>query len=259
MTRLIPELVCELPVSAASGLVITGDKFFIISDDELSLLAGDLSGNYKFTKLWEHELPEDPKLRKKLKPDLESLYLDGHTLWALPSFSRPNRVKGSKIELSTDFEILGTEEIDFSELYQRLLLFVPDLNIEGAVMKNNHLHLFQRGNGKNGTNSIILLHNGEVHITPLSLPHHNNIPLTITDAAIMGGEIYYIAVAENTESTYLDGEVTGSFFGKLGGELRQIEFQGKPEGMSFHADGHLYFVTDDDSRKIPSRLFRMKI
>ena len=119
MIGLVPELICELPVSAASGLVICGDMFFIISDDELSLLSGHISGkNFKMTKLWEHELPEDPKLRKKLKPDLESLYLDGLTLWALPSFSRPNRVKGAKIELSKDFKILQHEEVDFTDLYQ---------------------------------------------------------------------------------------------------------------------------------------------
>lgn len=259
MSSIVPELVCELPVSAASGLVIMGDKFFIISDDELSLLSGDFSGNFQMTKIWEHELPEDPKLRKKLKPDLESLYLIGQTLWALPSFSRPNRVKGARIELGPDFQILGHEEVDFTGLYQKLLLFVPDLNIEGAIWKDDHVHLFQRGNGKNGTNSMITVHKEDVHITPLSLPHYKNVPLTITDATVIEDEIYFLAVAENTDSTYLDGEVMGSFLGKLGGDLRQIEFQGKPEGLSFHSDGHLYFVTDDDSRKTPSRLFRTKI
>ncbi len=259
MNSLIPELVCELPVSAASGLVICGEKFFIISDDELTLLSGDFSGQYQFTKLWEHELPEDPKLRKKLKPDLESLYLDGLTLWALPSFSRPNRVKGARVELSPDFQVMQQEEVDFSDLYQKLSLFVPDLNIEGAVLKDNILHLFQRGNGKNGSNSMILFHRDEVLIKPMTLPHYQGIPLTVTDATLLNGEILFLAVAENTESTYLDGEVVGSFLGKLGGELRQIDFQGKPEGLSFHPDGYLYFVTDDDSRKIPSRLFRIKI
>ncbi|MES2526227.1 MAG: hypothetical protein V4598_04045 [Bdellovibrionota bacterium] len=260
MNRLIPELVCELPVSAASGLVICGDKFFIISDDELSLLSGDFSGNYVFTSLWEHELPDDPKLRKKLKPDLESLYLDGPTLWALPSFSRPNRVKGARIELSSDFKILQHEEVDFTDLYQKLSMFVPDLNIEGAVLKDNILHLFQRGNGKQGSNSIITIHKEEVHIRPLKLPHFNGIPLTVTDATMLDGEIFYLAVAEDTDSTYLDGKVKGAFLGRLHGvDIGQIEFQGKPEGLSFHSDGYLYFVTDDDSRKISSRLFRLKI
>ena len=259
MNRLIPELVCELPVSTASGLVICEDKFFIISDDELSLLSWELSGSFTFTSLWEHVLPEDPKLRKEQKPDLESLYLDGQTLWALPSFSRPNRTKGSKIVLSKDFHVLRSEEVDFTEIYERLSPFVLDLNIEGAVLKENVLHFFQRGNGKKGSNSLITIHEGEVHVKPLKLPHFNQIPLTVTDATLLGEDIYYLAVAEDTTSTFLDGKVEGSFLGKLNGDLRQIEFQGKPEGLAFHSDGYLYFVTDDDSREIPSRLFRLRV
>lgn len=259
MKSLLPELICELPVFSASGLVILGEKLFIISDDELSLLSGEINGKLSFTKLWQHDLPEIPELRKKRKPDLESLYLDGRTLWALPSFSRPNRVKGAKIILDQNFNIHSHEEFDFSEMYQKLLLLVPDLNIEGAVLKEKTLHLFHRGNGSKGSNSIIEFQHDAIHVRPLVLPKYKNIQLTVTDATLVNGEIYFLAVAEDTESTYLDGEVIGSFLGKLGGELMQLDFQGKPEGLSLHADGNLYFVTDDDSRAIPSRLFRLKI
>lgn len=261
MTTLTPELICELPVYAASGLVISSGKFFIVSDDEVSLLHGSPE-NFQTLNLWDHILPEDPAQRKKVKPDFECLYLNGQKLYLLPSFSKKNRVQGAVVELGEKGEILRHEIIDLSNLKKALDKKVPDLNIEGAFVKNNRLHLFQRGNGKDGTNSIIScddLFSTHFEITDLKLPAHKGIPLTVTDATLKEETIYFTAVAEDTDSTYLDGEVMGSYLGTLDKNLeitglRELNFSGKPEGLAFHIE-HLYFVTDDDSRKKPSRLF----
>lgn len=253
-----PELVCELPVFAASGLVISSGEFYIVSDDEVSLVHGR-PGNFKTLSLWDETLPEDPVERKKVKPDFEGLYLSGQNLHLIPSFSKKNRTRGAVIDLSQEMRI---HLMDLSELRNRLADRVSDLNIEGALIKEGRLHLFQRGNGKEGKNSVIVFNEDEFQVIDLKLPFHKGVPLTITDASFKDSLFYFTAVAEDTESTYLDGEVLGSFLGTLNDafevtSLKQLDFSGKPEGLAF-LDETLYFVTDDDSRERPSRLFRLR-
>lgn len=260
---LTPELICELPVFAASGLVINSGIFFIVSDDEVSLLYGSPGKKFHSLKLWDHTLPEDLKERKKVKPDLESLYLSGEKLFLLPSFSKKNRDHGAVVDIGPQGEILSHQTLNLSSLRKKLDKEIPDLNIEGGVMLSNRLHLFQRGNGKDGSNAIIIckdLLSDEFEIRPLKLPDHQGVPVTVTDAALKGSTIFFTAVAEDSDSTYLDGEVMGSYLGTLDDQLmlsslRELNFSGKPEGLSFDETGDLYFVTDDDSRDKPSRLF----
>lgn len=264
--QLTPELICELPVHAASGLVIFQENFYIVADDELSLLIRDSKGVFSTYTLWEGELPEDVMARKKIKPDLESLFLHHHTLYAVPSGSKKNRTSGARIFLDETGKITHHEAADFEGLFERLSSQVKDLNIEGALAWEKDLLFFQRGNGKNAKNAVIRISDWpstRYTISEIHLPLHQGVPLTITDAAEMGGKIFFLAVAENTESTYLDGEVMGAFIGRLEGtdvaELTPLMMKGKPEGIAFHPDGYVYVVTDDDSRILPSRLLRFKL
>lgn len=263
---LTPELVCELPVFAASGLVISSGKYFVISDDEVSLVYGIPGKQFEAMRIWDLDLPQDPKERKKVKPDLECLYLDGNTLYLLPSFSKKNRDQGALAQLGEDGGITSLKTLDLSLLGKRLSKEVSDLNIEGAVVLKNKLHLFQRGNGSDGSNEIIICDDrfsDKFEKRKLKLPEHHGVPLTVTDAALMETTIYFTAVAEDTDSTYLDGEVLGSYLGRLDenlevDSLRQLAFSGKPEGLCFDHEGKLFFVTDDDSREKPSRLFMIR-
>lgn len=263
---LTPEFICELPVFAASGLIIKDGVFYIISDDEVSLLHGSPEAGFISFSLWNEDLPEDAAIRKKLKPDFECLVLKGASLFILPSFSRKNRITGVRVDLRKE-GISSHQILDLTDLRERLDKKVPDLNIEGALSINNEILLFQRGNGKNGTNAVIRgqsLDDNSMQVIPIDLPHMGKIPLTITDAAATGNDIWFLAVAEDTESTYLDGEVKGSFLGSFDErfrvkELLKLDIPHKPEGLAFHPDGSIYFVTDDDSRSKPSRLFRIKI
>lgn len=261
-----PEFICELPVFAASGLIIRDGIFYIVSDDEVSLLHGSPENGFSSYSLWEENLPEDETIRKKLKPDFECLVLKGTSLFIIPSFSKKNRITGVRVDLNPK-GITGHQVMDLSHLKESLDKKVPDLNIEGALYIDDELLLFQRGNGKNGTNAIIRgkdLSDPMMQIFPLTLPHLEKIPLTVTDAASWKNDIWFLAVAEDTESTYLDGEVKGAFLGKLDAhfavkELFRLEFPHKPEGLAFSPDGSLYVVTDDDSRAKPSRLFRIQL
>ncbi len=261
--KLTPELVCDLPVHAASGLVIFQDHFYIVADDELSLLIRNKQGKFTSYQLWTGELPEDVMARKKVKPDLESLFLHKDSLYAVPSGSKKNRHKGARIHLDKSGKITGHEDADFENLFHKLKKEMDDLNIEGALTHGADLLLFQRGNGKDGENSLITVKNwpsSHIAVQKIKLPLHKDVQLTITDATIKDDVLYFLAVAEATESTYFDGEILGAFVGKISeGEvtdLTELSMKGKPEGLAFHTDGYFYIVTDDDSREIPSRLLR---
>lgn len=265
MKILVPEQVCTLPVFAASGLVIRNGEFFLVSDDEVSVVHGSL-GNFTVTNLWKQELPEAAIERKKIKPDFESLFLDGDEIVILPSFSRDNRTKGARLSFNGQ-NLIDICALDFHFLYQKLQAEVPDLNIEGALRTTEGILLFQRGNGAEGKNAVILLDGleGKIKkIIDIQLPRHGEVPLTMTDVTEREGEFWFSAVAEATESTYLDGEILGSYIGKMDqnfevAELIHLGFRSKPEGLAFHPDGYLYLVTDDDSREVPSSLFRLRL
>lgn len=251
-------------VSAASGMVSTEDYFYIIADDELSLLQilkKDLSG--KTFPLFPGSLPENKKDRKEQKPDLESLALTEKGLLAIPSGSNKNRTRGAFIPLNSG-KISGPAElVDFTDLYQQLTLQFEELNIEGAIATPKKLMLFQRGNGKHHQNAIIevdLSLKNILNIHHIQLGKFQDIPLSFTDATFYQGKIYFLAVAEDSEDTYEDGKVHGSVLGILNdhGEIEKtfiLNCKSKPEGISI-ADHYIYVVTDDDDRTRPSKLLR---
>lgn len=254
-------------IAAASGLVLAQNRFYLVADDELSLLGinRDLSGA-QLHEVFQGELPEDTKERKKIKQDFECLLFleDKNTLVIIPSGSKKNRNRGALYNLNDHL----VTEISFKLVYQELELLFPELNIEGAVVLNNSISLFQRGNGKLHQNAVIQLNLEsfladkvkDLKVQNIDLGRLKDIPLSFTDAALFNGQCYFVAVAENTESTYTDGEFIGAVLGELspGGEVLKmtpLDINSKPEGLTFDNE-YFYLVTDDDDRKKPSRLFR---
>lgn len=251
-------------IAAASGLAIADGHFFIVSDDELSLLklSLDLSQSTKID-LFPGKLPEDYMERKKLKPDLEAIvYLETEKLiLCLPSGSRPNRTQGATIDLQN-----GVRTLSLNNTYQKLNSLIDELNIEGAYIVQNDICLIQRGNGKGHFNALIRMDlkdflldkAGDISITQVNLGNLEGVPLSFTDGIYHDGHMIYVAVAEDTQSTYLDGVFKGAVLGRWDGnkiiEQVQIDITSKPEGLAL-SSGILYFVTDDDDRKKTSRLF----
>lgn len=247
-------------ITAASGLTLVNDRFYLVADDELGIVSLDMNGNGKFIKVFEGKLPEEKKERKKLKPDFESLlYLPArNALLCLPSGSRPNRVRAAVVSLEGNVQELMLENV-----MTELGAIFPELNIEGAVLLNEKIRLFQRGNGSLHQNAIIDLNLNsflkdeikDIKIKEITLP-----PLmSFTDAGIFNEVCWFIAVAENTESTYLDGEFMGAMLGKLSTDGKVIatwplDIKSKPEGIAFK-DSKFYLVTDDDDRTKPSKLY----
>lgn len=268
-------------ISAASGLILINKEFYVVSDDDLSLYSfgqKDLEHNLK-VKLFAGKLPKDKKARKKIKPDLECLvqmpvssFHPYGAILAVPSGSEKNRTRGALINFNKKGELTKkVQEIDFKDIYEYLRGVFPELNIEGAVVVGDKLKLFQRGNGKKAQNASIdmnlqslLLNEVEIsHIEEYELQKIDGVHYSFTDVCSHKDHVWFLAVAENSKSTFLDGEVLGSILGKMSsyGKILatyELGMKSKPEGLC--VDGkNFYVVTDDDDPKVASKILKGKL
>ena len=130
--------------------------------------------------------------------------------------------------------------------------------------------LAQRGNGADSENALIELHATDTPpaadaiagIRGYELGEIDGVPLTFTDLAPgPNGNLLFTAAAENTDSTYYDGECLGAAVGVLdprAGELIglwRLPTRHKVEGVDTAADGSLLLVADADDAKQPAPLF----
>jgi hypothetical protein len=276
-------------LSAASGMAVCGSALYVVADDAQCLGVFDLDasgrgrgGPGRLIPLIAGDLPRDAAERKKQKPDFEILLALPHPpvtrLLALGSGSTPQRMRGAVIDLPLSNDShdapASVRLIDLRALFAALAPLVPEINLEGAVLRGDQLLLFNRGNMQHPASQIIavplaaVLRGGPVIATPcaqLALPTVAGVPLTVTDACqLENGHILLSAVAEATDNSYADGALAGAAIVELDADfnVRMIEPLNpilKVEGLSAKtmADGvDLLCVTDADDPDQPSGLYR---
>jgi hypothetical protein len=257
-------------ISSASGLVYKENSLFIISD------------NSSF--LYEYQLPEkeltkikiygnsQENIPKKDKYDFESISLKGNKLHLFGSGSTPKREK----EITYDLETKAIEEKDLSKLYKNIKqttsISDEDLNIEGALFHNGKWHLFQRGNGANSRNGIAILNDnfddsGTIDFIPIQLPKIKHVETSFTDAILVEDKIYFLATAEDTTSTYYDGEILGSIIGRMNSKTFEIEFTEKItdthkfEGLTLYSKTNdkieFLLCEDNDAEVLESTIYKL--
>lgn len=271
----------DLPISAASGLVIEGDALYVIADDGLHLHAYSLTDAHyeQRIRLREGQLPADKKARKKQKPDFESLLrlpaqagLPHGALFAIGSGSKPNRQQGVLVPFGADgMPDEGVRELDLAALYATLPF--ADTNIEGALLLGEQLVLLQRGNNRHESSALVILPVAsvgarfiapEASTIPVTLPRIGDVPLGFTDGLCLpNGNILFSAVAEDTDDSYNDGACLAAAIGEitLHGELLRCEWLAEPhkiEGIALDASGtRLYAVTDADDPTVSAALLEI--
>lgn len=271
-------------LSAASGMVVCGPALYVVADDAQSLGVFDLgavgheAGPGRLIPLIAGDLPRDGAERKKRKPDFEILLalpgVAGTRLLALGSGSTARRMRGVVIDLPAPDAPASLRVIDLHALFAALAPLVPEINLEGAVLRGEELLLFNRGNMEHPASHIVavplaaVLDGGPVAArlcAELRLPTVSGVPLTVTDACrLESGPILLSAVAEATDNSYADGALAGAAIVELDADLhvRRIEPLDpmlKVEGLSAQimADGvQLLCVTDADDPDRPSGLYR---
>ncbi len=274
-------------LSAASGLVRVRDRFFVVADDELHLGVFDAGGSASLhlVRLFDGDLPESAKQRKKLKPDLEALVLlpastpgSLGTLLALGSGSRSNRFVGAMLQLDDSGGIAGAaESVDLEPLYRAIAARVDRVNVEGAFVCGSELVLLQRGGtGAGAVNAAVRFDLGSVMawlasggssapvlraIQAIDLGHVDGVPLSFTDGATLGGgDWLFSAVAERTDNAYDDGPCVAALLGIADREghvraTHRIEPVRKVEGIAARIVGaaiEVHMVTDDDDPGVPA-------
>lgn len=277
--------------SAASGLVVRGEKFYVIADDEVHLACFTLDSKTPGcgVLLFADHLPDGKKARKAAKPDLETLgmlmpsahYKHG-ALLALGSGSKPNRQTGVLVPFLEEGNSLGPPQIlDLSLLYDALRERFSSLNIEGLALTQETITLLQRGNASDSSNALIALSltdflaitTGKVSSIPAAkLDIHTvdlgcleKVPLGFTDGIVLAdGNILFSAAAEDTQDTYSDGHCAGSVIGVVttGGvilRMKRLDRACKVEGIATRMEngkGVLLMVTDADDEKVPALLLK---
>lgn len=261
-------------IGSASGLVYYQDSLFIISDSSGFLY------EYKFgsASLHQYALAANTtqNMVKKQKPDFESITLKEGKLYVFGSGSTENRNR----QFVFDLETREVTERDLAGLYQKVKAAAgisdDDLNIEGALFDEDRLLLFQRGNGANSQNGIAVVNgsfndNGTIQIQfmPVSLPKIKHVEATFTDAVLVDGKIYFLAAAEDTVSTYEDGEVLGSLAGCMDAVTFAIDFtfqitdSHKFEGLTVYkqtGDKIVFLLCEDnDTEAQESKIYTLEI
>ena len=255
-------------IGAASGLFFKYDTLFIISDNSTFLYEYKLlEKNLQKIKLLDNS---QDNILKKDKLDFESITFKDNKLYLFGSGSTSKREK----RISYNIETKEIKEKSLEKLYQKLKskasISDDDLNLEGAFYNNKKWYFFQRGNSSESKNGIFIVDDQKnVQFIPVSLPKIDGIEATFTDAILVEDTIYFLAAAEDTTSTYNDGEIAGSLFGAMNCHTLEVHFteiisrENKFEGITLFSNNadkiEFLLCEDNDTEALETTIYKLSI
>jgi hypothetical protein len=256
-------------LGAASGLVYTEDAIYLICDSSSYLYQYSFATE-KTTKI-ELTTNAQETIEKKNKPDFESITLANNQLYIFGSGSSAKRNQLFTYHLTTGKIAERNLQPQHDSLQKKFGVSADDYNIEGVVYYNQKTFFFQRGNGPKAQNGVFIMNDTtkETSYHPIELPELQGVKATFTDAVLVEDVIYFLAAAEKSASTYLDGEVTGSIIGKLNPETLAVEFTQKIsdthkfEGIAIYkktTDSVEFLLCEDsDSEQEESKIYKLSL
>lgn len=263
-------------IGSASGLIHKENSLFIISDNSSAIY----EYNIESTTLNSYPLIENKNsqenIPKKTKPDFESIAILGEDCYIFGSGSTENRNKMVHFNTSKKEKIAETDITDLYLVMQNFGKIKPeDFNIEGAIYTGEKWFLFNRGNGTSGKNGVFtisgknLTDDFSVLYNSYVLPRIKGIQSSFTDAVQVRDKIYFLATVENSESTYEDGIVYGTFIGRIDIEKMKIDFTQKItdskkfEGLSVLLEEEksieFYLCEDNDTETLESNIYKLTL
>lgn len=277
-------------LSAASGLVCLAGSAYVLADDEHHLARFTQSSRIgEMARLIPGDLPAAKPLRKRRKPDFETLCrwpdmgAGRGVLLGLGSGSRPSRRRGVVIplDLRGGVDESRMRAIDLAPIFDPLDGEFDGLNIEGCLFMGDRVTLLQRG-GRGSENmalhyrlrDFVAVVEGRSARTPpqarttYALGCINGVPLGFSDCvALPDGRWVFTAVAEASSDAYADGDCAGAAVGIVGADgrlqsLRPLAPALKVEGIDarLRADGiDVVMVTDADDPDQPSQLVAARL
>ncbi|MDQ0637504.1 hypothetical protein QF042_001069 [Pedobacter sp. W3I1] len=222
-------------IGSASGLFLAGDLLYIIGDNSGYLNEYNIKTKQlqKIKILFDHTLQQLENIAKSLKPDFEILCQHNDKLYILGSGSTQKR----NLMIEFDLKTQKVVQQDLTETYAKLKAIAKiddyNFNLEGAIFRSNEWLLFNRGNGIDAKNGIFKIEGADlvktdwIKFNSFKLPNINHVESSFTDATLVKNEIFFIATAEDTKSTYADGEILGSFVGSINLQTLKLNFSNK--------------------------------
>lgn len=227
-------------VASASGIAVQNDIIFVIGDDVpwLYVIESDFSVTAKIP-FGDYNLQKDSVIAKPQKPDLEALAVSKPgSLFAFGSGSLPPH-RDILIQF-TDQGAWHAKTYSLQKFY-RNIRSLPDLketplNIEAAAVSQQKLFLLNRENNLllkiNLTQALAVIRGKKADLDivtyHLQLPTIKGIETGFSGAHIIPrtGILLFTASVEDTPNPVDDGEILGSFIGKI--ELDELENEARP-------------------------------
>lgn len=265
-------------IGSASGLFFNGGSVFLISDNSNMLYEYNIAENKtdKISLAGNDYTGPLENIPKKDKPDYEAITAFNNELYIFGSGSKENRSSLTRYNMQAKTTGGPVDAIYLYLAMQGFSEISPeDFNIEAAVNDGEIWYLFQRGNGPAQQNGVFTLEGDinefsvQIIYNPIELPTINGSQSSFTDAVKVGDKLYFIAAAESSNSTYLDGEVAGSLIGRMDIETMTVEFtqtisdRNKFEGITLYKDNgnslEFLLCEDTDSDATESDIYRLTI
>ena len=260
-------------IGSASGLIYKDNNLFIIGDNSGFLY----EYNIESKNLQRHEIIENAteNIAKSEKPDFEAITHFGDNLYVFGSGSTAKRNK--MIQINTLEKEISTN--DLTDLYSVMQSFgeikPEDFNIEGAIYTGEEWYLFNRGNGKSAKNVLFtiqgknLVNEFNILSNNYKLPKIKGVRSSFTDAVALDNKIYFLSTAEDTDSTYNDGEILGSFIGCIDTKTMKIDFTKKIsdthkfEGLTVYKNSadtiEFLLCEDNDTEVLETNIYKLTL
>lgn len=263
-------------ISSASGLIYHNNLLYIISDNSNYLYEYNLEN----TDLKKHLITDNSEINenvpKKIKSDFEAITQSGDDIFIIGSGSTIARNKMIQI---SEVQKRVLQNHDLTDLYLSMQYFAgisaEELNIEGVIFTGEKWYFFQRGNGKNAENGIFTIDSPyftqgySMLYSNYDLPKINGVQSSFTDAILVEDYFYFLASAEDSKSTYLDGEVVGSSIGKINVNTMKLKKvititdKHKFEGLTLYKNNpktlEFLLCEDQDDEVMESQIFKLTI
>jgi hypothetical protein len=277
-------------VRSGSALVRLGKRLALIQDDALWLAWLDAGGELHAQSLAVDASEERLFHDKRKKPDFEAAAVIPGTqarLLVLGSGGLPSR---ERIAILCEGQAVRLVEATglYASLRGEPRFAGAELNVEGAFVDGARLVVCSRSNGAPNSDCEAFDATVELQLDELlgylDAPHTAAVPrlgsieqyqlgqiegvrLTLTDAALRGGQRYYVAAAEASVGAIADGPVHGVSLGLLSEDARYALIEDESGGLLREkvegltpvpdSDDWLAIVDADDATK-PSQLLRLR-
>jgi hypothetical protein len=264
-------------IGSASGLFLAGDLLYIIGDNSGYLNEYNIKTKVlrKVQILFDKALDQLENIPKPLKPDFEILCQHANKLYTLSSGSTPKRNLMIEFDLKTQQVVQKDLTKTYTQLKSIAKIDDHNFNLEGAIFTGTEWLLFNRGNGTDAKNGIFkiqeadLVNADQAKFNNFKLPNIDDVESSFTDAVLVKDEIFFIATAEDTKSTYADGEILGSFIGSINLQTLKLTFSNKISGKHkfegitlLHQNEHsttFLLCEDRDSEELKTIIYRLII